>query len=165
MNISPLLREPKPDYDTMADYMLTATLGLNEMIAMGVSQDWATHAIGHEITALTGIAHGATLAIVFPALLRVMIDDKEAKLVQMGERVFGVTEGTPRERALKTIDALEAFFASLGLATRLEEAKVDVSVDQTIVERFKARKAAIGERGHVTWVEVEKILATARPAK
>ena len=164
-DIAPLLREPKPDYDTMADYMLTATLGLNEMIAMGVSQDWATHAIGHEITALTGIAHGATLAIVFPALLRVMIDDKEAKLVQMGERVFGVTEGTPRERALKTIDALESFFASLGLATRLEEAKVDVSVDQTIVERFKARKAAIGERGHVTWVEVEKILATARPAK
>jgi len=164
-DIAPLLREPKPDYDTMADYMLTATLGLNEMIAMGVAQDWATHAIGHEITALTGIAHGATLAIVYPALLRVMIDDKEAKLVQMGERVFGVTEGTPRERAFKTIDALEAFFASLGLATRLEEAKVDVNVDQTIVERFKTRHAAVGERGHVTYVEVEKILAMARPAK
>ncbi len=164
-DIAPLLREPKPDYETMADYMLTATLGLNEMIAMGVAQDWATHAIGHEITALTGIAHGATLAIVYPALLRVMIDDKEAKLVQMGERVFGVTEGTPRERALKTIDALEAFFASLGLATRLEETKVDVSVDQTIVSRFKTRHAAVGEHGHVTYVEVEKILAMARPAK
>lgn len=164
-DIAPLLREPKPDYDTMADYMLTATLGLNEMIAMGVAQDWATHAIGHEITALTGIAHGATLAIVYPALLRVMIDDKEAKLVQMGERVFGVTEGTPRERALKTIDALEAFFASLGLATRLEEAKVDVNVDQIIVERFKTRHAAVGERGHVTYAEVKQIFNLARPKK
>ena len=164
-DLAPLLREPKPDYDTMADYMLTATLGLNEMIAMGVSQDWATHAIGHELTALTGIAHGATLAIVYPALLRVMIDDKEAKLVQMGERVFGVTEGTPRERALKTVDRLEAFFASLGLATRLEEAQVATSVDRTIVERFMSRHSAVGERGRVTFVEVEKILATARPAK
>ena len=135
------------------------------MIAMGVSQDWATHAIGHELTALTGIAHGATLAIVYPALLRVMIDDKEAKLVQMGERVFGVTEGTPRERALKTVDRLEAFFASLGLATRLAEAQVATSVDRTIVERFKSRHSAVGERGRVTFVEVEKILATARPAK
>ena len=103
VDIAPALRAPEPDYDVLADYMLTATLGLNDMICMGVNQDWATHAIGHEITALTGMAHGATLAIVFPALLRVLIDTKEAKLVQMGERVFDVHYGTDRERALETI--------------------------------------------------------------
>lgn len=116
VDIAPALRAPEPDYDVLADYMLAATLGLNEMICMGVSQDWATHAIGHEITALTGMAHGATLAIVYPALLRVLIDAKEAKLVQMGERVFDVHFGTARERALETIARLEAFFASLGPA-------------------------------------------------
>lgn len=165
IDIAPKLREPNPDDATLADYMLTATLALNDMIAMGVSQDWATHAVGHELTALTGIAHGATLAMAYPALLRVLIDTKEAKLVQMGERVFGITEGTPRERALSTIDALEAFFASLGLATRLEEAGVDPSVDRIIVERFEQRRWKIGDRNNVTPEDIAKILATARPAK
>ena len=136
VDIAPELRTPEPDYDVLADYMLTATLGLNDMICMGVNQDWATHAIGHEITALTGMAHGATLAIVFPALLRVLIDTKEAKLVQMGERVFDVHYGTDRERALETIVRLEAFFASLGLPTRLDEAGVGEDVEREIVRRF-----------------------------
>ena len=165
VDIAPALRAPEPDYDVLADYMLAATLGLNEMICMGVSQDWATHAIGHEITALTGMAHGATLAIVYPALLRVLIDAKEAKLVQMGERVFDVHFGTARERALETIARLEAFFASLGLPTRLDEAGVGEEVDREIVRRFEARGWKLGEHRNVTPAQIAEILASARPAK
>lgn len=130
-----------------------------------MSQDWATHAIGHEITALTGMAHGATLAIVYPALLRVLIDAKEAKLVQMGERVFDVHFGTARERALETIARLEAFFASLGLPTRLDEAGVGEEVDREIVRRFEARGWKLGEHRNVTPAQIAEILASARPAK
>lgn len=145
--------------------MLTATLGLNDMICMGVNQDWATHAIGHEITALTGMAHGATLAIVFPALLRVLIDTKEAKLVQMGERVFDVHYGTDRERALETIVRLEAFFASLGLPTRLDEAGVGEDVEREIVRRFEERNWKLGEHKNITPAQIAAILASARPTK
>lgn len=165
VDIAPALRAPEPDYDVLADYMLTATLGLNDMICMGVNQDWATHAIGHEITALTGMAHGATLAIVFPALLRVLIDAKEAKLVQMGERVFDVHYGTDRERALETIVRLEAFFASLGLPTRLDEAGVGEDVEREIVRRFEERNWKLGEHKNITAAQIAAILASARPAK
>ena len=165
VDIAPALRTPEPDYDVLADYMLTATLGLNDMICMGVNQDWATHAIGHEITALTGMAHGATLAIVFPALLRVLIDTKEAKLVQMGERVFDVHYGTDRERALETIVRLEAFFASLGLPTRLDEAGVGEDVEREIVRRFEERNWKLGEHKNITPAQIAAILASARPAK
>ena len=165
VDIAPALRTPEPDYDVLADYMLTATLGLNDMICMGVNQDWATHAIGHEITALTGMAHGATLAIVFPALLRVLIDTKEAKLVQMGERVFDVHYGTDRERALETIVRLEAFFASLGLPTRLDEAGVGEDVEREIVRRFEERNWKLGEHKNITPAQIAAILASARPTK
>ena len=165
VDIAPALRTPEPDYDVLADYMLTATLGLNDMICMGVNQDWATHAIGHEITALTGMAHGATLAIVFPALLRVLIDTKEAKLEQMGERVFDVHYGTDRERALETIVRLEAFFASLGLPTRLDEAGVGEDVEREIVRRFEERNWKLGEHKNITPAQIAAILASARPAK
>ena len=58
------IRENQHDYAVMSEYMLAATLALNDMIRMGVAQDWATHMIGHELTALHGLTHGATLAIV-----------------------------------------------------------------------------------------------------
>ena len=77
----------KRDYDTMSEYMLSATLALNDMIRMGVTQDWATHMIGHELTALHGLTHGATLAIVINGTLRVLRGQKRGKLLQYGERI------------------------------------------------------------------------------
>ncbi len=148
----------KTDYDTMSNYMLSATMALNDFIAMGVEQDWATHMIGHEITALTGLTHGHTLTIVMPALMSVMREQKWAKILQFGERVFGVVEGSERERIDATIAATEAFFRSLGLKTRLSENGVGDEVATEIVSRFKERGTRIGEGGNITYVEVEKIL-------
>lgn len=65
MEIAPKIRENQHDYQLMSDFMLSATMALNGFIAMGVSQDWATHMIGHELTALHGLTHGHTLVIVF----------------------------------------------------------------------------------------------------
>lgn len=165
IDIAQMLVEGRADDAALADYMLTATLALNNMIAMGVSEDWATHSIGHELTAFTGMAHGATLAILYPALLRVMIDEKEAKLVQFGERVFGFTEGTARERALAAVGRLEDFFASLGLPTRLAEAGVGEEVDRRIAERFRERGWKLGENRTILPDDIARILAAARPAK
>ena len=99
---APQALSDKPDYDTMSEYMLSATLALNDMIRMGVSQDWATHMIGHELTALHGLTHGATLAIVINGTLRVLRDQKHAKLLQYGERIWGITGGSEEERIDRT---------------------------------------------------------------
>ena len=158
IEIAPKIKENKENYDLMCDYMLSATMGLNGFVAMGVSQDWATHMIGHEITAIKGLTHGATLAIVLPGLLRTLIEQKEAKLVQYGERVWGITEGSDRERALKAIERTEEFFHSLGLATRLGEAEIGDETIYEIENRFNQRGVKFGELQNVTGSIAKEIL-------
>lgn len=79
VQIAPLIKENKQDYHLMSEFMMSATMALNGFIAMGVSQDWATHMIGHELTALHGMTHGQTLAIVFPGTLRTLADKNETR--------------------------------------------------------------------------------------
>ena len=117
VEIAPKALADERDYDTMSEYMLSATLALNDMIRMGVTQDWATHMIGHELTALHGLTHGATLAIVINGKLRVLRGQKRGKLLQYGERIWGIAGGSEEERIDRTIAANEAFFRSLGLDT------------------------------------------------
>ena len=124
IEIAPKIRANQHDYDQMANFMLCATMGLNGFIAMGVPQDWATHMIGHELTALHGVTHGQTLVVVLPALMSVMREQKKGKILQYGERVFGIREGSEDERIDRTIRATEEFFRSLGLATRLHELQI-----------------------------------------
>lgn len=157
--------EEQKKYDLMADFMLNATMGLNGFIALGVRQDWATHMIGHEITALTGITHGETLAIVLPALLRELLAQKRAKLLQYGERIWGVSTGTLDNRALTAIQHTEDFFRSLGLRTRLTECMSEAEAQQLtdeIARRFTERGAAFGEDANVNGVVARAILERAK---
>lgn len=161
MEISPAAMGDNPDYDTMANFMLCATMGLNGFIAMGVPQDWATHMIGHELTALHEITHGVTLAIVLPQLLRVMRQDKHDKLLQYATRVLGITEGDDEARIDEAIRRTEEFFHSLGIATRLSDYGVGQDTVDEIVRRFTERDAVWGERHDVTPDKVRKILEMA----
>lgn len=158
IEIAPKIRDDRRNYGLMADYMLSATMGLNGFIALGVSQDWATHMIGHELTALHGLAHGATLAIVLPGTLRTLKGQKLAKLAQYAERVWGICEGSREERADMAIARTEEFFKSLGLSTRLGEEGVGAETVETVRKRFDASKAAYGELGNVDGAMAEKIL-------
>lgn len=161
VEIAPRALSPERDYDTMADYMLCATMGLNGFISMGVTEDWATHKIGHELTAICGITHGHTLAIVFPALLRVLSGQKEGKILQYGERIWGIADGAPEERVERTIEATENFFRSLGLKTRLSEVGVDSDTIAEIGRRFDQRGVAYGEAGNVDGAMARRILCMA----
>ena len=96
-----------------------ATMALNGIIGVGVPQDWATHMIGHELTAKFGIDHGKTLSIVYPSLVEVVKEQKFAKLLQYAERVWGITEGTDAEKVDAAIAKTRDFFESLGIETRL----------------------------------------------
>ncbi|MGL5261146.1 MAG: iron-containing alcohol dehydrogenase [Bacteroides sp.] len=161
IEIAPQIKNNAKDYDLMADFMLSATMGLNGFIAMGVSQDWATHMIGHEITALTGLTHGHTLAIILPATLRVLREQKSDKLMQYAERVWNITSGSKLERIEQAIVATEEFFRSLGLTTRLAQENIDEAVIKEVKQRFEQRKVAYGENENVTADVAYEILKTA----
>ncbi|SDB89439.1 iron-containing alcohol dehydrogenase [Williamwhitmania taraxaci] len=156
---APKAMASRNDYDVKANLMWSATMALNGLIGVGVPSDWATHMIGHELTAYHGLAHGVTLAIVLPSLLRTMIDEKQAKLAQMAERVWGITKGTEREKALAAIDKTEAFFQSLGVKTKLTEYGIGAENFAKIVTRFEERGwKGLGERRMVTPAKVLEIL-------
>ena len=159
IEVAPKVRADQTDYDAMATYMLSATMGLNGFIAMGVPQDWATHMIGHEITALTALTHGHSLVVVLPAVMDVMREQKGDKILQYGQRVWGITEGSYDERIDKTIAATEEFFRSLGLQTRLSELNIGKEVAEQIVLRFKERGTLLGENSNIDYLTVEKILS------
>lgn len=162
IEIAPKIKENKTNYDLMADFMLCATMALNGFISMGVNNDWATHMIGHELTALHGLTHGATLVIVLPGTLRVLAAKKQGKLLQYGERIWGITSGTTEERVALAIQKTEDFFRSLGLHTRLSEENIgDVTIDE-ITRRFTERNVAFGEDRDVTAQVAREILISCK---
>ena len=162
IEIAPKIKENKTNYDLMADFMLCATMALNGFISMGVNNDWATHMIGHELTALQGLTHGATLVIVLPGTLRVLAAKKQGKLLQYGERIWGITSGTTEERVALAIKKTEDFFRSLGLHTRLSEENIgDATIDE-ITRRFTERNVAFGEDRDVTAQVAREILISCK---
>ena len=162
IEIAPKIKENHEDYDLMADFMMCATMGLNGFIAMGVEQDWCTHMIGHELTALHGLTHGETLSIVFPGTLRALRQEKALKIMQYGERIWGLSSGLPETRVEKAIEKTEEFFRSLGLRTRLSEAGIGEDTIMEIEKRFNERGAAYGENHDVTGAVARRILEAAK---
>ncbi len=158
VEVAPKVKANQQDYDQMANYMLCATMALNGFIGMGVKQDWATHMIGHEITALTGLTHGHTLSIVLPSLMNVMREQKGAKIIQYGERVWGITEGSDEQRIDAAIVATEEFFRSVGLKTRLSENNIGEDVIAKVAERIKQRGLAFGEGANIDYLTITEIL-------
>lgn len=157
VELGPKLVERHDRYDEVANFMLTATMALNGFIAMGVPQDWATHMIGHELTALHNLDHGVTLAIVYPGMMKVMRHEKFDKLVQYAERVWGAT-GSPEQKVKAAIEKTDDFFRSLGVKTRLSEHGIGDETIDFIVERFRKRGWSLGETGNVTPERVAEIL-------
>ncbi|MFA5850469.1 MAG: iron-containing alcohol dehydrogenase [Bacteroidales bacterium] len=145
IEIAPKIKENQHDYESMATFMLSATMGLNGFIALGVSQDWSTHMIGHELTALKGITHGHSLTIVLPGTMWVLRGEKGDKILQYGKRVWGI-EHSDREVAIRMIiDKTEDFFRSLGLKTKLHENGVGQDTIDEIIKRFSERNLHLGE--------------------
>ena len=146
-------------YNSMANLMWSATMALNGLISRGVPGDWSVHTIGHELTAFHGIDHARTLAIVLPGLWKVLTEEKKAKLLQYGERVWKITGGTEDERVNAAIEKTVTFFESLGIKTRLSDYGVPRDTIGKIVDRFEERKQlSFGDRGLVSPEVTRKIL-------
>ena len=155
------LKEPY-DYEARANWMWCASLALGGLVGLGVPQDWSTHHIGHELTALYGIDHASTLAAILPAVLFARRNAKSAKLIQYGSRVLGIDEGTEDERSIRAILETQAFFESLGVSTRLSDYGLNEEAIAPVVSNLKAaRRIRLGERLDMTLEQVAGIIKSA----
>lgn len=156
------LAEPE-NYDVRANVMWSATQALNGLIGAGVPQDWATHMIGHELTAMHGLDHAQTLAIVLPSVLAYKKEQKRAKLLQYADRVWGLRDGSEDERIERAIAATRAFFERLGVPTRLSGHGLDGSSIPAIIAKLKEHGGtALGEHRDITLEDSRRILEAAR---
>lgn len=148
----------KTDYDAAANFMWSATMALNGLIGVGVPQDWATHMIGHELTAYHGIDHARTLAIVLPGVMQINREQKREKLLQYGERVWNITTGSDEDRIDQTIQKTVEFFESVGIPTKLPDYGVNTDTIDKICHRFEKRRFKLGEKANIGPHEIRLIL-------
>lgn len=160
VEIGPSVVENPTDYKLASNFVWCATMALNGLLNKGVPSDWATHMIGHELTALYEIDHARTLAIIGPNLYRVMFETKKEKLAQYGKRVWNIQEGSTEEIAEKAIEKTVEFFHTMGMKTKLSENTEDFSkTADFIVNRFEERGwKALGEKQNITPEKVREIV-------
>ena len=159
IEIGPKVVENPTDYALASNFMWSCTMALNGLIQKGVPSDWATHMIGHELTALYGIDHARTLAIIGPNLYKVMFETKKAKLAQYGQRIFNLT-GSENEIAKEAINKTVAFFHTMGMQTQLSDYTKDFEkTADFIAKRFEERGwKGLGEKQNITPEKVREIV-------
>jgi len=150
------------DYAARANLVWAATCALQGIIGVGVPQDWATHTIGHELTALHGIDHACTLGIVMPALLQLERNDRRAKLLQYADRVWDLRDGSEDARIDAAIAKTRSFYESIGIKTRLQDYNVPATTAAEVGKRLAARGLkSFGDRNAITPAKAEQILKAA----
>ena len=159
----PVTYQDNDDLEARKNFIWSATTALNGSIGAGTPGDFATHMIGHELTAIYGIDHGRTLAIVLPSLLRERKDKKRAKLLQFAERVWDIRDGSEDEKIELAIQKTEQFFNALDVPTTLSAYEIgDEGIDKIVANLEKLGMTALSETGDLTLDIVRKILVSAK---
>jgi NADP-dependent alcohol dehydrogenase len=160
IEVGPSVVENPSDYKLASNFVWCATMALNGLIQKGVPSDWATHMIGHELTALYEIDHARTLAIIGPNLYKVMFETKKEKLAQYGERVWNITGNSTEEIAHKAIEKTIEFFHIMGMKTKISENTENIEkTADFIVNRFEERGwKGLGEKQNITLEKVREIV-------
>ncbi len=162
VEIAPQALARPDDYAVRSNLMWVAALALNGLIGAGVPHDWATHMIGHELTALYDIDHARTLAIVLPPLLQSQREGKRAKLLQYGARVWGIDAGSEDERISAAIERTRAFFEGLGIGTRLSDYGLGAEAVEAVVAQLGEHgMTALGEHRNIDLAASRAILTAA----
>lgn len=150
------------EYESRANLMWCATMALNGLIGSGVPQDWSSHVIGHELTALFGLAHAETLAIVVPSNMAIRKQEKRAKLLQYAKRIWSIDTQNEDAAIQQAIDKTIAFFESLGFATHLSHYQItEAHIPDILTSLSKHGMTKIGENGSVSLDVCEEILKKA----
>lgn len=160
VEVAPAIMKDPSDYEAVSNFMWSCTMALNGLIQQGVPGDWAVHSMGHELTALYGIDHARTLAILAGNHYRYNFETKKEKLAQYAERVWNVTDGTLEEKAHAGINKTDEFFKSLGIHIKLSDYTQDYEETGSIVaKRFTERGwDGLGEHKSLTPTDAQKII-------
>ncbi len=158
LRVGPAYCESPDNLDAAAEVHLAAQVAQSGLLQQGVPEDWSTHFVAHELTALFGLAHARALAIALPLMLTLRRDRKAERLTRMARAVFGNAEPTPEA----AIELVTAFFATLGVdcapsAFALDEAKVTQLIDGLL----RARRPRLGERLDIGLAELKQHLLKA----
>ncbi len=162
--MAPLVLEKSDDYDAWAEFMWAGTVAHNNLLNTGRIGDWASHDIEHEISGIYDVAHGAGLAVVFPAWMKLVVDTDVARFAQWASRVWNVDMDffNPKATALEGIKRLEAFSRGLGLGTRLKELGVGSDrLDEMAAKCTDNGKRTIGNFVRLDQKAVKRILELA----
>ncbi|NRD23669.1 iron-containing alcohol dehydrogenase [Winogradskyella litoriviva] len=163
IEVAPKVLKDPTDYNAAANFMWSCTMALNGLIQKGVPTDWAVHAMGHELTALFGIDHARTLAVIAPSHYKFNFEAKKEKLAQYAERVWNITEGSIDDKAYAAIEKTVDFFHELGIDTKLSDYTKDYEgTAEEIAKRFTNRGwLGLGEHQSLSPDKVEKIVKMA----
>lgn len=163
IEVAPKVIKDPSNYEAAANFMWSCTMALNGLIQQGVPGDWAVHMMGHELTALFGIDHARTLAVIAPSHYKYNFEAKKEKLAQYGERVWNITNGSIDDKAYAAIEKTEAFFKELGIDTKLSDYTKDYEgTAEEIAKRFTDRGwLGLGEHKSLTPNDAEKIVKMA----
>ncbi|WP_418604333.1 iron-containing alcohol dehydrogenase [Hwangdonia sp.] len=163
IEIAPTILKDEFDYKAASNFMWSCTMALNGLIQKGVPTDWAIHAMGHELTALYGIDHARTLAILTESHYKYNFEAKKEKLAQYGERVWNINEGSIDDKAYAAIEKTTGFFKSLGIDTKLSDyTNVYEGTAEEIAKRFTDRGwLGLGEHQSLSPEKVKKIVKMA----
>ena len=139
------------DYDLRANLVWCATNALNGLIGAGVPNDWSTHMIGHELTAMFGIDHAQTLAIIQPSLWKIRKEKKFQKLLQYARRVWHITDEDEEKSVDLAIQKTRDFFESVGIKTNLSAYGIGKDkIDDIVAALEKNGSTALSETGDLT---------------
>ncbi len=144
INEAPKVLKQPDDYQARANIMWAGTLAHNGVCGCGRKEDWVSHFMEHEISALYGVTHGAGLAVVVPAFMTFMARHKPAKIAQFAHRVMGVTpSGNDEQDAITGINRLRVFYASLGMPVNLEQLGVPDADIPLMVKNLHQNKGEV----------------------
>ncbi|MBN2101364.1 MAG: iron-containing alcohol dehydrogenase [Candidatus Aenigmarchaeota archaeon] len=139
-----LVMENPENYDYRAELMWASTVAHCGLLGTGRQEDWATHLLEHELSAIYDVAHGAGLAVLYPAWMKFVYKNDVRRFAQFAEEVWGIREGSDEEKALEGIEALRGFYKNLGVATTLKELNIDDSKFEEMANAMVARWKTAG---------------------
>ena len=156
-----LMADPN-SYEARAEIMWAGTVAHNNILGVGRRGDWSSHRIEHELSAAYDIAHGAGLAIVFPAWMKYVYKHDIARFKQFAQRVFQVAEDEDERMVLEGISRLEDFFREIGLPVTMSEANLAYGLLDEMAEKCATSSPNIGNYVKLTADTVRRVLELAK---
>jgi len=158
IEVGPITYHNPHDYDARSSFMWCTTMALNGLIGVGVPQDWSTHIMGYELTISYGLDHAQTLAVLLPSVMHVKRQQKQEKLLQYGERVFGITQGSIESRIDHAISKTREFFESVGVPTRLSAYNITAAAIPQFLQQLEEHgRFPLGEHRDMDRAAVQRV--------